>query len=360
MLGAFLDKELRAKLAAERARLRFINGFNLLIRDPQRSVGRTPFEIVYSKDKLSVRRYIDQKTRPRFRTPVLLVPPLMVKPFIFDLYPARSLVQHLLRAGFAVYLVDFGEPDRADATVTLDHYVVDWIPAACAAVKAHAEIDELSLLGYCMGGLFVLSHTAANKDRSVRNIVTIASPVDTQKMGLFAWMAKHGGRQAVYMTRRLGRMPGVISSAAFRLLTPIKNITRYADLLINMWDDEYVSGFEAMNQWMSQFIDYPQEAFVQFLRDFMRHNKLVRGKMSFRGQVADLGDVRASLLAVAGTKDQIAPRAAVAGAIEAIGSEDKEMIVAPGGHLGVFAGVKAPEHVWEPTARWLAARSTLR
>jgi len=33
-----------------------------------------------------------------------------------------------------------------------------------------------------------------------------------------------------------------------------------------------------MNEWVKQFIDYPQEAFRQFVHDFMQHNKLAQGK----------------------------------------------------------------------------------
>ena len=66
--------------------------------------------------------------KPHYDLPVLLIPPLMVKPFIFDLFPGRSMVRFLLDHGFAVYLVDFGEPDAADSYVTLDDYVLDWMP----------------------------------------------------------------------------------------------------------------------------------------------------------------------------------------------------------------------------------------
>ena len=219
----------------------------------------------------------------------------MVKPFIFDLYPGRSMVEFLLKRGFRVYLVDFGEPDDADAYVTLDNYVVDWMPAACSAVKESAATAELSLLGYCMGGLFALSHVAANHDRSVRNIVSIGAPVDAAKMGLFAWMAKLAGAQTEFLVRRIGNVPGGLSSAVFRLLTPMKNVTRYADLFMNMWNHEYVNGFDAMNQWIAQFIDYPQGAFLQFVRDFMQQNQLIQGKMRFGGKVADLERVRAKI-----------------------------------------------------------------
>jgi polyhydroxyalkanoate synthase len=346
-----------AKVEANRALLRFVNGVEWLVRDPKRVVGRTPYDVVYKRDKLEVRRYHAGSVRPRYDLPVLLVPPLMVKPFIFDLFPGRSLVAFLLQHGFQVYLVDFGEPDDADAFVTLDDYVVDWMPAACAAVKQDAGSSELSLLGYCMGGLFCLAHAAANDDRSVRNIVSIGAPVDANKMGLFAWMSKLTGNQLEAIAKRIGNVPGGLSSTVFRLLTPMKNVTRYADLFMNMWNHEYVNGFDAMNQWVSQFIDYPQNAFVQFNHEFMQRNKLIRGSLTFRGKVADLKRIEASLLIFAGTTDQIAPAPAVKALLDAVSSRDKEFKLVGGGHMGVFAGGSAPEQVWTPIADWLGKRS---
>ncbi len=351
-----------AEVQAQRALLRFLNGVDWLIRDPKQVVGRTPYEVVYQRGKLEVRRYhhAHVQLEPRFGLPVLLVPPLMVKPFIFDLFPGRSLVQFLLDRGFAVFLVDFGEPDAADSYVTLDDYVLDWLPTACRQVKDAAGSSELSMLGYCMGGLFGLMSLGVGRDRSVRNLVTIGAPLDVSKMGSFAWAAKMAGGQMEFLTKRIGNVPGGLSSAVFRLMTPAKNITRYADLFMNMWDREYVNGFDAMNQWVSQFIDYPQGAFVQFTRDFMQRNALVRGKMRFGGKVADLEQVHANLLAFAGRTDSIAPVAAVRAQVDAVGSADVTFRLAPGGHMGLFSGASAPKYVWQPAAEWLAARSIAR
>jgi polyhydroxyalkanoate synthase len=259
-----------------------------------------------------------------------------------------------------VFLVDFGEPDAADSYVTLDDYVLDWIPTACQQVKTVSGSRELSMLGYCMGGLFAFMYLGVSRDRSVRNLVTIGAPLDVSKMGLFAWAAKMGGAQMEFLAKRIGNVPGGLSSAAFRLLTPAKNITRYADLFMNMWDREYVNGFDAMNQWVSQFIDYPQCAFLQFTRDFMQRNQLVRGKMRFGGKVADLQSVRVNLLAFAGRTDQIAPAAAVRAQVDAVASADVTYRLAPGGHMGLFAGANAPKQVWQPAAEWLAERSVAR
>ncbi len=349
-----------ARVQANRALLRFVNGIDWLIRDPRDVVGRTPYDVIFKENKLEVRRYHLGRVKPRYPVPILLIPPLMVKPFIFDLMPHRSLVAYLLQRGFQVYLVDFGEPDEADAFVTLDNYVLDWMPAACEAVKKDAGSSEISLAGYCMGGIFALAHTAANHDPSVRNIVGIGVPVDSSKMGLFAWIAKFASEQVNRATERIGNVPGGISSRAFRLFTPMKNLTRYSDLFMNMWNHEFVNGFDAMNQWVGQFIDYPQNAFIQFNKEFMQRNKLVKGQMTFRGKVADLRRIESSLLIFAGETDQIAPPDSVKALMRKVSSTDKTYKLVSGGHMGVFAGASAPDKVWKTIADWLAPRSTTR
>ncbi|HYD49113.1 MAG TPA: alpha/beta fold hydrolase [Terriglobales bacterium] len=357
--GLIERSEQLARVQAHRAALRFVNGIEWMLRDSSSVVGRTPFDVVYQRDKLQVRHYHAGSVKPRYPIPVLLVPPLMVKPFIFDLYPGRSLVATLIQSGYRVYLVDFGEPDDADAYVSLDNYVLDWMPTACAVTKEHAGASELSLVGYCMGGLFALMHIAANEDDSVLNIVTIGAPIDASKLGVLAWAAKYGGSQVEFLARKIGNVPGGLSSTAFRLLTPMKNFTRYADLFMNLYNEEYVNGFDAMNQWVGQFIDYPQAAFLQFTREFMRQNKLVKGKMRFGEKVADLRRVKSNLLAFAGNSDSIAPVAAARAVDKIVSSSDKTFLIVPGGHMGVFAGSGAPANVWQPIADWLAPRSRL-
>lgn len=347
----------RAGVDARRAVLRFLNGIEWLVRDPQAVVGRTPYVTVLRQGKLEVRRYRLGSVKVRYRTPVVLVPPLMVKPFIYDLFPGRSLVEFLLEHGFQPYVVDFGEPDEADQFVRLDQYVLDWLPAACSAIRADSETEDLTLLGYCMGGVFCLMYVAAHHDTHARNLVCIATPVDMSKMGLLAWVAKLAGRQVETLARQLGNVPGGLSSTAFRLLTPVKNITRYTDLFLNLWNHEYVLGFEAMNQWVSQFIDYPREAFVQFTREFMQQNKLVRGQLTLGGRVIHLREVHSSLLVFAGKTDQVAPPASVRALMDKVGSRDKSFLLVPAGHMGILAGANAPAQVWQPMVEWLAARS---
>ena len=50
----------------------------------------------------------------RHPVPVLIVSPLMAKPFILDLAPGLSLVDHLVERGLELFLLDFGIPDSRD------------------------------------------------------------------------------------------------------------------------------------------------------------------------------------------------------------------------------------------------------
>lgn len=346
-----------ARIEAARARMRFVNGIDWLLRDPKSVVGQTPYDVVWKDGIASLRQYRLPGVKPKHKVPLVLVPPLMVQAFIFDLHGGRSMVRFFLERGYRVYLLDFGKPERADALVSLENYVCDWIPAASAVAMKAEKATSVSLLGYCMGALFAMSHAAVSRDPAVKNIVSIAAPMDTHKMGMLAWVMQRVPVDQV--ARRMGNVPGPVSALGFRMLTPAKNLTRYADLFMNMYDQDYVNGFDSMNQWMSQLGDYPQEAFVQFTRDFMKHNKLYKGQMKFRGKLADLKKVKASLLSFAGKGDQVAPPSAVKAAMKAVGSRDKTYLEVRGGHMGVFAGSGAPKNVWGPAADWLATRSKI-
>ena len=96
-----------------------MNGVGWLVHDPSTVVGRTPYTVIHRDGKVVVRRYRNVfRKRRRHALPVLLVPPLMVKPFIFDLFHRRSLVEFLLARGFRVYLIDFGDaPDSYGTSV---------------------------------------------------------------------------------------------------------------------------------------------------------------------------------------------------------------------------------------------------
>ena len=119
-------------------------------------MGSAPADLVFARGKLRLYRLRPRDAEeyelgtathriesPRYRTPVLVVPPLMVRPYIYDLRPEHSMLRTLRDAGLDVFVVDFGVPDRGDRDVRLDDYVLDFMPSLSMRPCKRAELRAL-------------------------------------------------------------------------------------------------------------------------------------------------------------------------------------------------------------------------
>ncbi len=335
----------------------------------------TPYDLIHEDGLLSVRRYrpLEAGESParskRHRVPVLLVPPLAADPLNFDLLPQRSLVRFLLAEGFKVYLVDFGSPDRDHSHWGLADYTTCLLPAAMASVRKDSRVKDISLFGYCMGGLFCLVHAGWAHDPKIKNIITIASPIDMHQIGV-AGQLLSAMRTPIRLVRRYTgfrihqldparlNVPGWVSSLAFKLTNPVGTLTSYLDLLMNLWDRDYVVQHDTMASWFNDMHAYPGGIVQDFVVRVGLDNALSKGRVKLgKDQEALLTRIDASLLAIAGTGDKIVTVEAARKVMDIVASSDKLFKLAPGGHAGVFAGSKAPATTWRMAADWLRPRS---
>jgi polyhydroxyalkanoate synthase len=85
-------------------------GFGSVLADPP---AVTPYRVIYEGGKLSLRHYA--AVRRGRRVPVLLIYSLLKRPFILDLQRGVSVVEHLTRQGFEVFLTDWIPPGDSDS-----------------------------------------------------------------------------------------------------------------------------------------------------------------------------------------------------------------------------------------------------
>ncbi|MBN1773874.1 MAG: alpha/beta fold hydrolase [Deltaproteobacteria bacterium] len=284
--------------------------------------------------------------------PVLLVPPLMVRPLVFDLQPDHSFVRLLRDRGLATYVLDLGEPDRGDRAVRLDDYVLQALPAAADAVRAHAGATRLSLVGYCLGGLFGLLHAAGHPGQVAR-LATVATPVDFSKMGFVGLLGAAAAGRVDPLVDALGVVPGWLATAGFQLLSGRRAVERVLELRDHGADEPFLRAYGSISSWLGGLVPYPGEAFKQFLRELMRRNRAHDSWLTFGERRFDLAAVDCPVLAFAGESDAIAPLASVVALREHLPPERVVVRPAPGGHVGVLGGPAAPAAVWEPTAEFL-------
>ena len=342
----------------------------------------TPYKVILRKGLLSLRRYAPLQeseiqagdevlavSTHRHRVPVLLVPPLGANPLNFDLLPNRSLVKVLLAHGHRVYLADFGDPQEDHSHFGLSDYATVMLPQALKKVRADSGEDQVTLMGYCMGGLFCLVYAGWSHDPNVRNIVTIASPIDTHQAGVAGKLFEVMNKPAELVRRYTGfrlhnidpqhlTVPGWLASLAFKATNPMGTVQGYWDLLLNLWDREYVTQYQTMAKWFNQMHDYPGGVVQDFVVRAGLDNAFSKGEIRLGGKKKALLDrIECSLLAIAGTGDRIVTLDAARRVMDIVASGDKTFETAPGGHAGVFAGSRAPSTTWRIAAEWLASRS---
>src|SRR3954452_7973763 len=121
------------------------------IRDEDVQIGTTPKEEVWRSDKVILYRYKAVAPR-RLATPLLIVFSLVGRYTIVDLQEDRSLVRNLLKAGIDVFVIDWGNPSRADRWLTMDDYINDYLDGAIEAIKRVDGAERVSVLGICEGG----------------------------------------------------------------------------------------------------------------------------------------------------------------------------------------------------------------
>ena len=306
--------------------------------------------------------------RNQHRVPILLVPALGIQAWTWDLMPSRSMVRYLMARGYDVYLLDWGKPSKSSRELGLSTYVNEWMPAAVDQVKRHAESEDVSLVGYCMGGLLCLMYLGAFPDAPVRNLATIASPVNFHNNGAFGRMMSLARYPALKLhdwfrlrvdrfDEQMFHIPASLLSFGFKMTNPPGVVTAYLDLVRNAADREYVTEYMTMGQWFNDMVDYPGATVREVVEKMVLANSLAGGQIRIGDRSSDFKNIRCSLLAFAGNSDRIATIAAARDVMTLTSSSDKRFEVVPGGHAGVFAGSKAPGHAWRIIADWLAVRS---
>jgi polyhydroxyalkanoate synthase len=329
---------------------------NVLLTQDDAAIGTTPKDAVWTWRTTTLYRY--RSTQRRHPVPVLLVFALINRPDIFDLRPGNSFVQFLLGEGFDVFLLDWGVPDDADADLGIEAYVCDALPWGIRETLRAAGQEQVSVVGWCIGGALTAMHAALEPDGPARNLVLLTTPVDTANSRYGRWVARESF-DPERVTDAWPSVPGGAVDTANKLLKPVTNLWTtnrrlWQQVLEGKHDRE---SFQAMSKWVGDNPPFPGRAYREWITWMYKENRLVRGTLRLRGRRVDLGRIHQDLLVVTAGADHITPTADTEPIFTLVGSQDVTRLARPGGHIGLMTGSRAREDVWVDIAAWLAARS---
>ncbi|MCH7306029.1 alpha/beta fold hydrolase [Acinetobacter higginsii] len=356
--------------ASHQARKIFSNARDRILRGQQLALsGKTPFDIVYQREIISLRHYTTATdSTVKHRIPLVIVPPLAANMLIYDLFPNRSLVRYFLAQGFDVYLIDWGTPSLRQAKYNLGTYVKTFMPDFIEKIREHSGQQQLSLFGWSLGGALSLCYTALSQDKNIQNLMILASPINTHKSGYMGkfyqrltvpaqWIRSNTKFRIHQVPSRVFHIHGWQNTLGFKLTDPIGNFKNYWELLKNLDDRQFVINHATSSSFVDNMLAYPGGVMRDIILRFWIDNELSTGSVQFGEQSANLKDIDCSVLAIGGSSDIIVTAEAVRPLMDLISSSDKQFEIVPGGHMGLVSGSQAPQLVWPVVTQWLAPRS---
>lgn len=291
-----------------------------------------------------------------------LAPVILVHGFGQNRYawhlPARSLANHLARAGFDVFNLDLRGHGRsrhfgARAVRHVDDYITEDLPTAVEEVLTHTNKRAPFVIGHSLGGL--VTYGAAPKlEGAVKGIVSIGSPYHFARGS----MSLQGIALFFEAIRRVG-VPNVgIPVPLYPIGAFMRTIQRVADspfypLPLRGW---HAGALEphVLDQHLKLAFD---RAGIAELRNMFEWAETKRFGGSTRDYVERFESMNLPLLVVSGANDDLAPPASVRPAYERSRSKDKTYKTAPLGHIDLLVGRDAPLTTWPLLTSWIEKRA---
>jgi polyhydroxyalkanoate synthase len=336
---------------------RVIKATQVLTTEAKPEVGPTAKEVVWTRNKAKLYRYTSEQPKIH-KIPLLMIYALINKPYILDLTKGGSLIEYLVNQGFDVYLLDWGTPGYEDRNMKLDDYIMDYIPRAVKKVMKKSNVDEVSILGYCMGGTLTSVFAALHPELPIRNLIFMTSPFDFENSGAYGEMLDERYFDIDKLVETLGVIPPEMIDFGNKMIKPMANFYGpYVSLVDRADNEKFVKSFKLLQKWLNDGIPFPGEAYRQWIRDFYQKNKLIKGELVIRGQKVNLENITANVLNLAGQNDLIAQPHQVEALMNAISSKDKQFKNLPVGHTSITFGSQATKITYPTIGDWLAERS---
>jgi len=335
------------------------------IRGNDVRIGETPCDLVYAVDKVSLFRYRPLGEVNCKGPPVVICYGLFGRQTMIDLQEDRSLVRNLLTAGIDVYVVDWGNPTRADQYLDFDDYVDFYLASCIEHVVSNNDDKPVNVFGICEGGTFA-AMLAAHRPELFSGLALAIAPIDfhgDQKHFwrgegfLNTWIGNLEEDDVDLLIDTHGMLPGEMAGAVFASLTPINSMTKYNLGIIELGDDrDALLNFLRMEKWIADRPDHPGELARQWLNNLYRQNQLVKGEFELAGKKIDLSRIACPVLNIFALQDHIIPISCSKALGKFLAKKNYQEIGFPGGHVGVFVSRKAQGVVAGGLIKWLQGK----
>ena len=303
-----------------------------------RNLATTPGKVVFQNDLFQLIQYAPATDKVRER-PILMVPPWINKYYILDLTQQKSFIKYVVDQGFTVFVVSWVNPDGRLADKTFEDYVLEGILEAAEAARRETGIDQINVLGYCVGGTALstaLAYLAQRGEKPFKSCTFLTTQIDFTLAGDLLLFTEDSqlANLDVLMNER-GFLDGSRMASVFNMMRPRDMIWPY--VVNNYMLGKKPFPFDLLF-WNQDSTRMAAANHKFYLREFYNENRLAKGEMTLAGTRLDVGKITLPVFEVATREDHIAPAASVYRGSLMLGGP-VEFVLAGSGHI---AGVVNP------------------
>lgn len=287
---------------------------------------------------------------PADSLPVLVVPSLINKSYVLDLYEDRSFMRALASLGLNVFLLDWSADSVFEPERDLTSYINDMLVPALADLKT-AHNKPAVLIGYCMGGTLTTAPAALHPDL-VSALVLLAAPWDfhADNDGLRRWLAlAKPGLDATIES--LGQAPVDLVQSLFAGLDPTLVGRKFRSFAAMDPDSEAAKRFVVLEDWLNDGVPMAGPVARDCLLGWYLENTSLNGQWCVGTKPVRPQDITCPTLAVIPARDRIVPPKSAEVLANLIPGATVQSVAL--GHIGMMAGSRAAKEVYEPVADWI-------
>jgi polyhydroxyalkanoate synthase len=306
-----------------------------------RDLAVTPGKVVYRNRLIELIQYTPTTDKVKAE-PVLIVPAWIMKYYILDLSPSKSMVKYLVDQGYTVFMISWHNPTVEDRDLSMKDYTQKGIMAALDVINKIVPDQKIHAAGYCLGGTLLSIAAAAmarDEDDRLKSVSLFTAQTDFTEAGELMLFIDES--QLSYMEDMMwdkGYLDTKQMAGAFMLL-------RSYDLLWSKMVNEYLlgdkPGTNELMAWNSDATRMPYKMHSQYLRLLFLNNDLASGRYIVNDRPISLRDVRAPVFAVATVTDHVAPWRSVYKINDLFNTEITFVLTSGGHNAGI---VSEPGH----------------
>jgi poly(3-hydroxyalkanoate) synthetase len=279
--------------------------------------------------------------------PILFIPSLVNRAYILDLMEDRSFLRYLASQGHRPLLLDWGWPAEEERGFTLTDLVAGRMERALAAVG-----QKVTLAGYCMGGLLALA-CAQRRPDLVQALALLATPWDFHAPDPAPARRLAEALPALRpMIEFTHSLPVDALQYLFATLDPDQIARKYRGFAALDPASDVAIRFVALEDWLNDGVPLAGPIAVECLEGWYGANKPMNLAWRIAGLPVEPRKLRMPCLVAVPDRDHIVPAEQALPLAAQI--EGATLLRPRAGHIGMVAGSRATEQLWQPFSNWLS------